>query len=187
MEKLTQKDPLPLLCVGNRFLIEHQLEWLSDQGFKKMDVSLADRSQSTEALVETGSRWGTELVCAMDPEHLSFPERLRKHLARVNGGILLVEGNAVISFDFPAELTQSTLFFNRNQCMPLIYCSGEDLATLLACEAVDGIGDLCEWANQNLPDIARVTQPAFSQGIYSIEDFLTLNLALQKNLSFFSI
>lgn len=189
---LTKKLPLPLLCVGNRYLVEHQLEWLSDNGFKKILLSLGDRPRETEKLVGSGARWGTEVQVSLDPEFFDLESSMRKSLAGVDGGVLLVDGATFMRFDMPKTLDYSTAFFlpaedgsETGTQIPCLYLTPQGVDALLGQSEAAYFRDLCTDALEFIPDIERVTVNAFFQRIASTEDFLAMNTMIQTRPDLF--
>ncbi len=187
---LTKQLPLPLLCVGNRYLVEHQLEWLSDNGFKKIRLSLSDRPRETEKLVGSGARWGTEVQVSLDPEYLDLESSIRKTLTGVEGGVLLVGGAACMGFPIPEGLDYSTAFFVQNaagdnQQLPCLYLDPQGIDALLGQSEAVYFSDLCADALTFIPDIERVSVEAFFQQIASTEDYLAMNAMIQARPELF--
>jgi len=187
--KLTGKEPLPLIAVGNRCLVEHQLDWLSDQGFKKVILNMDDRPRAIQSMVRSGARWGTQVIYVESPADRPLPlnERLRKNLAKAEHGILLVDGDSVLDFEIPETLKKSTSFVSTNgQLLPVVFCTDSDLRRILAeCKAPD-MGGLCAWVAEKLEPV-RVEVKAFFHHINGIDAFLEMNrviLAQPDNFSF---
>ena len=171
---LTGKEPLPLLSVGNRFLVEHQLEWLSDQGFKDITLSHEDRSGSTEQEVAGGARWLTRANHIMDPMNQPFKARLHKALCNLDCGVLIMDGQALIRFDFPMECKQSLCFSHEGQLLPIVYCAREDLKSLLNA-SMGHFEELCAWLQANAAHCQTLDVAAFYHRIDTLENYLALN------------
>lgn len=192
MEKLTKKEPLPLLSVGNRYLIEHQLEWLSDQGFRNIRLSLSDRAHETEKHVMSGSRWGCKVTHSMDPEYLDITERLKKHRSHFTGGALVMDGKSMIHFPFPSALESTTLFSRNDYLVSLAYCSEKDLDRFLAEVDTGGTTDLIDWISDNVPEAQVVdvcdnihdehdSQTIFTHNLTSIDAYLEMNAEIMEH------
>lgn len=177
--KLTGKMPLPLLCIGNRFLFEHQLEWLSDEGFKDIRLSLADRPREVEAVVGAGARWGVQVSYATDPEGAELGARLKKHLGQVRGGMLLVDGNALLRFPFSERLTDSTAFESASGPLPVLFMRHDDWRRLLHHRCPSSMTGLCRLARELMPRLPTVRVAAFYQPISDIASFREINRAIQ--------
>ena len=174
-ETLTRKDPLPLICVGNRYLIEHQLEWFNDHGFKNVRLSLDDRPKVVEAFVRTGSRWGARIDYTMDPEGADLCERMRKHQIHAGDGLLLQDGGAVLSFPIPPVLEESTAFYHQGALLPILYFAKTDFHEALdACEN-ETVETFFQWAVSRLPKIHKIEVEAFYHVIDGVGSFLRMN------------
>ncbi len=178
--KLTGRMPLPLLCIGNRFLFEHQLEWLSDEGFKDLRLSLADRPRETEAVVGGGARWGVSVRYTMDPEHAALGERLQKHPCRASKGVLLVDGDALLRFPIPRDLNQSLAFENGSGPLPILYLIQEDWTKLLGAPCPGNLAELCLAIKEILPQIGKVRVDAFYRPVHDIETFQQVNRSIRE-------
>ena len=185
IEKLNRKDPLPLLSIGNRHLIEHQLEWLNDHGFKTVRISIADRQRETEQFVDDGARWGTRITYSTDPEFLDLKSLLQKHPSDEKG-TLLVDGHAVIKCDFPESFDGSTLFFTEERQLPLMYLLPDDYEAVQELGAND-VDELCRLAADAFPHFKRhtVAEDHFCHVIRDVQAFIDMDKAIQEKPDFF--
>lgn len=171
---LTRKEPVPMLCVANRTLVEHQLSWLSDMGFRKVGLSFNDRSKEVERLVNNGERWGVQVQHLMDPPNLSLQERLRKHDTQENEGLLIVEGNAAITCDLPRVLDDTTVFQAKTGLLPILFACAKDLRHIIAeCEA-QTVAELCAWVADTLKP-NKISVNAFYHPLKDLPEFLHMN------------
>ncbi len=181
LAKLTGKDPMPLLCAGTRYLVEHQLDWLCDQGFKQIRLALNDRSRPTEDLVGGGERWGCQVTYAFDPHNLDPRLRLRKHQAFVGEGMLLLEGNAIVRASLPPDLVETTIFTHGDQILPMLFCAGADWERIVA-EASDAdlasITQLCDWASRHLAARRIAIEDLFYFELDDLPAFMEMNRAM---------
>lgn len=68
MRPLTDRVPKPLLKVGGRPLIEHQLLRLKDAGVKRILVNTAHLGEQIRSYLGTGHRWGLTISHSEEPE-----------------------------------------------------------------------------------------------------------------------
>jgi len=192
MEKLTKKEPLPLLSVGNRYLIEHQIEWLSDQGFRNIRLSLSDRPQVIEKHIMSGSRWGCTTSHSTDPEYLDIRERLKKHRSHFKGGALIMDGKSMLHFPFPDTLETTTLFSRDNYLVSLVYCQEQDLDRFLESSEAVTTQDLIDWVSDNVTTAQVVdvrdyihdeheSQTIFTHDLTSIDAFMEMNAEIMEH------
>lgn len=175
-EKLIIKAPLPLLCVGNRYLVDHQLEWLTDEGFKSVRLSLSDRPREVEKHVGSGGRWGMKLTVSSDPDFLSAADLLQKNVASDWESVLIVDGDSLIRFDVPELDGNSASFFARDKQIPVLYLTRKDFqAVIEQVDEVEDIAQFCEAAVKLLPDIKRHDLFARFFRITNVEDFHQLH------------
>lgn len=181
LAKLTGKDPMPLLCAGTRYLVEHQLDWLCDQGFKQIRLALNDRSRPTEDLVGGGERWGCQVTYAYDPHNLDPRLRLRKHQTFVGEGMLLLEGNAIVRASLPPDLVETTIFTHAGQVLPMLFCAGADWERIVS-EASDEdlstITRLCDWAATRLAARRIDIDDVFYFELDDLPAFMEMNRAM---------
>ncbi len=192
MEKLTKKEPLPLLPVGNRYLIEHQLEWLGDQGFRNIILSMGDRPQAIEKHIMTGSRWGCEVTHSTDPEYMNIRERLNKHRSHFEEGCLIMDGKSMIHFPFPEKLEITTLFCRNDYLVSLVYCQKEHLDRFLEESEAKSTQGLIDWISDNVDEAALVDvkdnirdehdqTTLFIHELTSLDAFLAMNAEIMEH------
>ncbi|MBK9055166.1 MAG: hypothetical protein IPL78_31005 [Chloroflexi bacterium] len=61
LHPLTTTMPSPMLPVANRPVLALAVEMLARQGFKEMNVSLAEQGEQIEGYFVNGARWGVKL------------------------------------------------------------------------------------------------------------------------------
>jgi NDP-sugar pyrophosphorylase family protein len=174
-EKLIIKSPLPLLCIGNRYLVDHQLEWLTDVGFRKVRLSLSDRPREVEEHVGNGNRWGLNLTTSNDPDFLSAEALLQKNVPSDWEAVFIVDGDSLIRFEVPELGEQSACFFSRDKQLPVMYLTREDFQTVIEQADVEDVAHFCEAALEILPQMERHDVFARFFRITEVEDFYQLH------------
>lgn len=175
MAKLAGKDPIPLISAGTRHLVEHQLHWLCDQGFKQIRLSIDDRSRPTEELVGDGARWGCQVSYAYDAQDLNMAARLRKHRAFVGDGMLILEGNAIVQTELPKDLNETTLFTHKGEILPMMFVVLEDWDRLISgAGAFQSVKAVCAWASEHL-GCRHLPIEAFAHELDELPDFMKMN------------
>ena len=101
MRPLTDKVPKPLLKVGGRPLIEHQLLKLKDAGVDRIVVNTAHLGEQIRTYVGTGYRWGLTISHSEEPEGaLETGGGIRQALGWLGAApFILINGDVVSDFD----------------------------------------------------------------------------------------
>lgn len=103
MGALTEHTPKPLLEVGSRPLIEHQIARLAGAGFRDVVVNLAWRGERIAARLGDGARLGVRIRYSREPEGaLDTGGGIRQALPLLGGGRFVVVNSDVWS-DYPFE------------------------------------------------------------------------------------
>ena len=103
MGALTRRVPKPLLEVGGRPLIEHQVDRLAGAGFRDVVVNLAWLGERIAARLGDGSRLGVRIRYSREPEGaLDTGGGIRRALPLLGGGRFVTVNSDVWS-DYPFE------------------------------------------------------------------------------------
>jgi mannose-1-phosphate guanylyltransferase len=97
LRPLTESTPKPLLQVGGRALIDHNLRMIARSGFRRVFVNVHYLAEQIIEYVGDGSRWGLEAKCVYEPVILDTGgavrniEKFLEHefLITVNSDVLL--------------------------------------------------------------------------------------------------
>ena len=107
MGALTDRTPKPLLEVGGRALIEHQIRRLAAAGFVDIVVNLAWLADEISARLGDGSRFGVRIRYSREPEGaLDTGGGIRKALPLLGDARFVVVNSDVWS-DYPFEKLRS--------------------------------------------------------------------------------
>ena len=107
MGALTEHTPKPLLEVGSRPLIEHQITRLAGAGFRDVVVNLAWRGERIAARLGDGARLGVHIRYSREPEGaLDTGGGIRQALPLLGGERFVVVNSDVWS-DYPFEKLRS--------------------------------------------------------------------------------
>lgn len=103
MGALTRRTPKPLLEVGGRPLIEHQVDRLAGAGFRDVVVNLAWLGERIAVRLGDGSRLGVRVRYSWEPEGaLDTGGGIRRALPLLGGGRFVTVNSDVWS-DYPFE------------------------------------------------------------------------------------
>lgn len=103
MGALTDRVPKPLLQVGGRALIEHQILRLAGAGYRDLVINLAWLGDMIAARLGDGSRFGVRIAYSREPEGaLDTGGGIRNALPLLGDGRFVVV-NADVWSDFPFE------------------------------------------------------------------------------------
>jgi MurNAc alpha-1-phosphate uridylyltransferase len=119
MRPLTDHLPKPLLSVGGRPLIEHQVRALAAAGFTRLVINHAYRGEQIEAVLGEGARWGVRIVYSPEAPALETGGGIFNALPLLGPGpFAVVNADLWTNLDYrllrrpPARLAQLVLVDN---------------------------------------------------------------------------
>jgi len=125
LRPITESIPKALVPVHGRPFIDYQLEYLRNQGIKKVVLCVGYLGQMVEEHVGDGSRYDLEVVYSYDGEHfLGTGGAIRKALPHVGSNFFVLYGDSFLPIDFKAVyaayqdggvLAMMTVLKNQNQ------------------------------------------------------------------------
>lgn len=130
MNPLTTGCPLPMLPVGNKPLIQHQLEWLSDAGFQHMHIALAEPQKGSWLAFLKSFRFGAKLSHSVHSGLCHFDQCRRIFLSQ-HTGVLWVNGHHLSRVHLPDQVSKSSLFIKAGAYVPMLYLKKRDLFLMM--------------------------------------------------------
>lgn len=104
LRPLTLKTPKPLLQVGGRSLIEHQIENLKRAGIVEIIINHAWLGEQIEAALGDGSSLGVDIIYSAEDQPLETAGGVRKALpwlaAKDDAPFMLVNGDVFTDVDY---------------------------------------------------------------------------------------
>lgn len=100
MRPLTDNTPKPLLCAGNKPLIDYHLESLASAGVTEAIINLAYLGDKIRAYCGDGSRYGIQISYSDEPEPLETAGAINNALELL-GDIPFVLVNGDVWSDYP--------------------------------------------------------------------------------------
>ena len=94
--------PKPLLKVGDRAVIEHNFEWLAQEGITDAWVNLHYRPEDIRASLGSGSRFGIRIQYSHEDEILGTAGAWKRVAQHALGPWLVVYGDNLLRFDLSA-------------------------------------------------------------------------------------
>lgn len=104
LRPLTDTIPKPLLPVRGRPLIEHTLERLAGEGFRRVFLAVYYRPEAFQEHGIEGSRWGIELEFVYEPRRLGTAGALGLMRDRLTEPFLIVNGDVFTQLQFRSLL-----------------------------------------------------------------------------------
>ena len=101
MRPHTDSRPKAMVEVGTAPIVEHQLRWLAANGVTSVVLSVGYRADVIQAHVGGGSRYGIEVVYAVEDEPLGRGGGLKlasRHLPEPSGAWLALNGDVITNF-----------------------------------------------------------------------------------------
>ena len=85
LRPITHATPKPLLEVGGKSLIEHQLERLKDAGIEDVVINLHHLGDQIQSRLGDGTRLGINISYSIEPELLETGGGIKKALPMLGG------------------------------------------------------------------------------------------------------
>ncbi len=101
LRPLTLETPKPLLKVGDKSVIEYQLEWLKFYGFEEVVILAGYLKEKIIERLGSGSRYGVSITYVVEDEPLGTGGALRNaaHILRRNEKVVVVNGDIITNID----------------------------------------------------------------------------------------
>lgn len=96
---LTASLPKPLVCVGEKPVLEHQILLLKKYGFPRVTILTGYCGNKIKQFVGSGSRWGIEIQCREEQEPQGTAGTLRSLQNSIHEDFLLFSGDVMVNFD----------------------------------------------------------------------------------------
>jgi len=96
---LTKAIPKPLIKIGNRLLIEHQILLLEKYGIKEIFVLAGYLGSQIENYVQNGRRWNVKINCLLEGRPLGTAGALKTLENKIKEDFLVFSGDVMIDFD----------------------------------------------------------------------------------------
>jgi MurNAc alpha-1-phosphate uridylyltransferase len=101
MRPLTDAVPKPLLRVGGRSLIEHQIVRLVAAGFHELVINVSHLGEQIESALRDGAHLGAHIEYSREPVALETAGGIAQALTRLGGApFLVVNADIYCEFDF---------------------------------------------------------------------------------------
>jgi MurNAc alpha-1-phosphate uridylyltransferase len=113
LRPITDTTPKPLLEVGGKSLIEHQLERLKEAGIQDVVINLHHLGDQIQSRLGDGAGLGINIIYSIEPELLETGGGIKKALPMLGDSPFLVtSADTYLDFDldrFPKELPSGML------------------------------------------------------------------------------
>lgn len=107
MRPLTDHTPKPLLCAGNKPLIEYHLENLQRAGIQEVIINLAYLGEKIRAQLGNGERWNLHIHYSQEPEPLETGGAILQALELLGEEtFLLINGDVWCDMEFSELITR---------------------------------------------------------------------------------
>lgn len=130
LDALCSGCPEPMLPVGNKPLIQHQLEWLCDAGFANIHIALPKHQTGEWVSMLKSFRFGSKISHGFYNDSCQF-EQCRKIFLSNYSGALWVSGHQLCRVRLPQHLKHSSLFIRSGNYVPITYLTKRDLFLLM--------------------------------------------------------
>ncbi|CAM2010660.1 nucleotidyltransferase family protein [Acanthopleuribacter pedis] len=167
---------LPLLPVGRVTLIEKQIAWLRQCGFRKILINLRTGHRDTRLFLQRRKVQGVSVSVVPERNANDLPRLLSEEEPATGQGVLLMSGLFLGSFFLPSIYHHSTLFSAGRETKPLCYIAPRTLLAQVASMApgvsTEAIVKRLSRQNQGIRNL-RLSDPSFT--LKSLADYRELN------------
>ena len=102
MKPFTDVIPKPLLPIGNKALLEIQIEYLKSHGFTEIFLSTYYKSEYIRNFFGDGSRYGVELSFVREDQPLGTAGPVKLIEDRLDAPFVLINGDILTGLDISA-------------------------------------------------------------------------------------
>lgn len=99
---LTAEVPKPLIEIGDRPVLFHQLDQLAEQGFDQVLMLIGHLGEQIRARCGNGSRWGLSIEYLQEDQPRGTGGALLGLQGKLDGPFVLLSGDIMCRFDFRA-------------------------------------------------------------------------------------
>ena len=154
-----------LLYVANKPILEHQIEWLADQGIREIHIAYNHLHQESREYFKFGERWGSLIKYHFLNEENAFPSLLKASGAKAGDTLLALNSGVLPGANLKELLTEHEK--NKN---------------FLTIAGFKGQNTIQTKDNFDLPFVLSLSDKAVELNLVS-ENLLELNeSAVQNNL-----
>lgn len=104
MRPATDIAPKPMLLLGGKPLLEHQLLWLKGSGIREVFLCLGYKAQAVQDYFGDGKRWGMTLRYQAEKTPRGTAGAVRDLLGMIGEDLLVVYGDLYVSMGCPKLL-----------------------------------------------------------------------------------
>lgn len=97
--KLTINNPKPLIKIGNKPLLEHQINLLIDNGIKNIWILSGYLGEKIEKFAGDGSKWDAKINHIIEQKPLGTAGALKQLEDRIKKNFLLLSGDVILDMD----------------------------------------------------------------------------------------
>lgn len=100
MRPVTETIPKPMIAVGSKPFLQHQLELLKNNGIDRVLLLVAYLGEQIELYFGNGASLGMELSYSYEPTLLGTGGALRNARSALEGAFLLLNGDTFLDIDY---------------------------------------------------------------------------------------
>jgi histidinol-phosphate phosphatase family protein len=99
LKALLGELPKPMMPIGGKPLLEHQIELARQHGFTDVLVLAGHRAEAIEAYCGDGSRWGVRLRCQLEAQPLGTAGAVAAAFDKLAAQFLVLYGDEMVNVD----------------------------------------------------------------------------------------
>ncbi len=170
---------LPLLPVGRTTLLEKQLAWLRQCGFRNVFIHLQEGREDVQQFLEHRGCAFQNVQLTQTPYQQDLPRLLSEGVTGNGQGVLLMSGHFLGSFFLPGLYHHSMVFYSETKRQPICFIAAEILRRHIHHQGpkadVAGIVAALARRTHNVRTL-RLVDPSFT--INDLADYRDLNRRL---------
>lgn len=97
---LTRDIPKPLIQIGGKPIIEHQIQLLKEQGIKEIWILLGYLGDKIRDYLKDGRKWDAEICYEQEKKPLGTAGALLQMKDKIGEDFLVLSGDVMLGFDF---------------------------------------------------------------------------------------
>lgn len=111
LRKLYKNTPKPLIKIGSKPLVEHQVNLLKNYGFNKIWILSGYLGEKIKDYVGNGRKWGLNIKHIIESKPLGTAGALKQLDGKINRDFIVLSGDVMLNMD----LNQLVAFHTRNK------------------------------------------------------------------------
>ncbi|MCK4883234.1 MAG: nucleotidyltransferase family protein [Candidatus Diapherotrites archaeon] len=123
LRPITFDIPKPLIKLGSKTILEHQIEWLSNSGIRNIILAIGYKGEAIKEKFKDGSEYGVQIKYIEEEERLGSGGALRMMKGLIHEPVVLLYGDILCHFDLSKMIETHK---NKNRAITVALKTVED-------------------------------------------------------------